>query len=100
MTTGSSIKIRFSNLINPISLKPTSSFQVTVSYLTYPTTSLTTGLIITMSTLASFRSVSAIVTDPKNGATKDYSFFIQPLIPLSTGDLIVLRLVDTTNSSN
>lgn len=100
MTTGSSIKIKFTNLINPGSLKPTSSFQVTVSYLTYPTTSLTSGLTITMTTLAAFRSLSAIVTDPKNGATKDYSFFIQPLIALSAGDLIVLKIIDMTNSSN
>lgn len=53
-----------------------------------------------MTTLADFRSVSAIVTDPKNGATKDYSFFFQPSIAMATGDQIILKIIDTTNSTN
>lgn len=55
LTAGANIKIRFSRLVNPTSLAPSSSFSVDVSYNGYPIESLSTGLTVTMTTMADFR---------------------------------------------
>lgn len=100
LTSGANIKIRFNRLVNPGSLKTSSSFKVYINYNGFPIEMLETGLTVTMDTLAAFREVLRQVINPTNGAAQDYTFYIKPLIAINTGGVITIAIVDNTNGTN
>lgn len=53
-----------------------------------------------MTTMAAFREVVPVISARVNGATKDYTFYIKPLVPISAGSAITIQILDNTNGTN
>lgn len=53
-----------------------------------------------MTTMTSFREIVPVISARVNGATKDYTFYIKPIISISAGSSITIQIIDTTNGTN
>ena len=96
----STITIKITNLINPLSLKPSSSFEVATKHSGYAIESISSGLAITNTVMSSFQSVVQAVFQPMNGENQDYNFYIKPLIPLYATYKLYIDLIDATSGIN
>lgn len=99
LSAGSIIKIRFNTLTNPLSMRPSSSFAVWTLYNGYGIEYISSGLSITMTTPTTFKELKAIVSNPTNGATQDYTFYFKLSVGLNVGDIMRLEIVSISTGN-
>ena len=90
------ITIQLSNLYNPSSTKPTSSWQVSTYYNSYLLEYLHTGITATMASLAQLTHAQAIPTSAVVNSNTPYMISLTFSYPHYTGDRVVISLPQDT----
>ena len=91
LAAGSTVSFSVSQIDNPVSTQPSSTFQIsTFSSSGYNIDTKTSGIIVTMTSVNSFNTISLALDSLINGAITNLEFTIAASSPIKDGDVLIV----------